>query len=63
MKLYIAVVESQKRRGRRVKLAIYTHSRRDAARWVAGKYTKWDLVLVRHAPGPHCIAFQDEFPN
>ena len=61
MRLYIAVVESGKRKGRRVKLAIHTTSKKAAKAAVEARFTKWKLKSLNHATGRHCIAFQDEF--
>lgn len=63
MKLYIAVVESEKRKGRRVKLAIHASSRRTAQALAIRRFTSWTVRSLRLAPGEKCIAFQDEFPT
>ncbi len=62
MKLYIAVIESEKRAGRRVKLAIHASSRRTAEALAIRRFTKWTLRSLHLASGQKCIAFQDEFP-
>ena len=63
MRLYIGVVESQKRKGRCVKLAVYAGSRKAASAMILSRYRKWTLQTLSYAPGAHCIAFLDEFPN
>lgn len=61
MRLYIAVVESDRRRGRRVKIAVHARSIATARRMVASRWAKWTLRILKHKPGPACINFQDEF--
>jgi hypothetical protein len=43
MKLYIAVVESPQRQGRRVKLALHASTKRAAESMIAARYAKWKL--------------------
>lgn len=63
MRLYIAIVESWRKKGRLVKLAVHTSSKKRATLMVRQRYTKWILRGVYHQTGPKCIAFQDEFPD
>jgi hypothetical protein len=62
MRLYIAVVESGRRKGKRVKLAIHAASKKAAMAAAKGKFTNWTLRSLNHAPGRRCIAFLDETP-
>jgi hypothetical protein len=62
VRLYIAVVESGKRKGRRVTLAVHAASKRTARAMVGSRYTGWSLRILTHAPGEKCISFLDEFP-
>ena len=62
MNLYIAVLRSDKRRGRRVRLAVHAPTRKVAHAMVASRYAKWTLEHLVRATGRHCIAFLDEFP-
>jgi hypothetical protein len=63
MRLYIAVIESDRRKGRRVKIAIHARSKKAALSMLSGRYNKWTLRNLNHAPGPKFISFQDEFPD
>ena len=56
------MVESEKRKGRRVKLAIHASSRRTAEALAISRFTKWTVTSLHLPPGQKCIAFQDEFP-
>lgn len=63
MNLYIAVVESEKRKGRRIKMAIHASSRARAEAIARRRLAKWTLQTLSRVPGQTCILFQDEFPD
>ena len=63
MRLYIAIVESWRKKGRLVKLAVHAPSKRVATKMVTDRFTKWTLRGMHHTLGPKCIAFQDEYPD
>jgi hypothetical protein len=63
MRLYIAVVDSHRIKGRSVKLAIHAASKKAAQRTARGKFSKWTLRSLHHVTGQRCIAFMDEFPG
>jgi len=63
MRLYIAVVESDKRKGRCVKIAIHAATKKAARTMLAGRFKGWTLQTLNYAPGPKFLPFQDEFPG
>jgi hypothetical protein len=69
MRLYIAVVDSHRIKGRSVKLAIHAASKKAAQRTARGKFSKWTLRSLHHRSKGRSvklairIAFMDEFPG
>jgi hypothetical protein len=63
VRFYIAIVESPKRKGRRVQIAVHAASKKRARAMVAARFTKWRIPTLVYAPGEKCIAFMDEFPE
>ncbi len=62
MRLYVVTVESDRKPGRTVKLAVHTTTARKARELVRRRYNKWNVVHVAHVTGPRAIAFLDSFP-
>ena len=63
MNLYIAVLESDNRPGRRIKIAIHADTSEEAEAMARSRLIKWTLVSFSPKPGRACILFQDEFPE
>ena len=63
MNLYIAVLESDKRPGRRIRMVVHADTKEEAEAMARCRLTKWTLVTLSFRPGRACILFQDEFPE
>jgi hypothetical protein len=63
MRLYIATLESEKKRGVRVKMAVHAPSKRAAREMALGRRKRWTLMNLSYSAGARCITFLDEFPD
>ena len=63
MNLYVAVVESEKKPGRCVKMVLHVRSRKEAEAMARTRLKKWSLRSLNLRRGRACVLFQDEFPE
>jgi hypothetical protein len=63
MNLYVAVVESDKRPGRCVKMIIHVPTRKEAEAIARRRLRKWTLRSLNLKRGRACVLFQDELPE
>lgn len=63
MNLYVAVVESEKKPGRCVKMVLHVRTRAEAEAMARQRLKKWSLRTLNLKRGRACVLFQDEFPD